>query len=141
MDKKVLDFLNKERVCALTVILPDGIPHSATMHFSLTEEPLRIIFSTDNASKKYEALKDGYAKASVLIGFSEEEWITFQAEGELKELIGEEEIKKAKEIHYAKIPSSKEFENEPGTIFLEFSPSFWKYTDFNSKPPFTISSS
>ena len=73
--------------------------------------------------------------ASVVIGFSEEEWISLQMDGQLRVASLEDEIGTIKTIHYAKIASSKEFENEPGTMFLVFKPLWWRYTDFNTEPP------
>ncbi|OGM29896.1 hypothetical protein A2630_03970 [Candidatus Woesebacteria bacterium RIFCSPHIGHO2_01_FULL_44_10] len=141
MDQKVLEFLRKERVCSLTTLLKDGTPHSAAMHFSHLGSPLAFYFSADKAGSKCEDLLDGIPKkAAVVVGFSEEEWITLQMEGKIQVVSDPQAVAEIKKIHYVKNPSSKEFESDPGTIFLEFTPTWWRYTDFNINPPTIVSS-
>ncbi len=76
----------------------------------------------------------------MVIGFSEEEWLTLQIDGTIEIIQDEDEIKRVKTIHYQKNPSSKQFENIPTTIFLAFTPIWWRFTDFNSEPPFVMES-
>lgn len=140
MDQKVLDFIRNHRVCSLTVLLSDGTPHAAAMHYSHTEEPLIFYFSTDKTYRKSEALLTGQrVKASMVIGFNEEEWLTLQLEGAIHIMQDEDETKRIKTIHYQKNPSSKQFESLPTTIFLVFTPTWWRFTDFNTEPPSIIS--
>jgi len=42
MDKRVLEFLGKNRVSVLTTLLKDGTPHGATLHYSHKENPLEL---------------------------------------------------------------------------------------------------
>lgn len=141
MDSKILGFLTKHRVCSLTTLLPDGSPHAAALHYSHKDSPLTLFFSTENTSKKCQALLGGKStKASVVVGFSEEEWITFQMDGEVKAILEPEELKEAKTIHYPKHPDSKQYENAPETLFLSFMPHWWRYTDYNTDPPSILSS-
>ena len=141
MDPKILDFLTKNRVCSLTVLLPDGSPHASALHCSHKSDPLTLFFSTENTSKKTQGLLDGKsAKASVVIGFSEEEWITLQMDGDIKAVFNPEDLKSIKAIHYLKHPDSKQYENAPETLFLSFTPSWWRYTDYNTDPPSILKS-
>lgn len=141
MDSQVLEFLSKNGICSLTVTLPDGQPHSAALHFSHKNDPLTLFFSTENTSKKTEGLLKGeIQKGSVVIGFSEEEWITLQMDGEVKAILHKEELEEAKKIHYVRHPDSKQYENEPSTIFLSFTPDWWRFTDYNTDPPIILSS-
>lgn len=135
MDTKVLDFLSANRVCSLTTLLTDGSPHAAAVHYSHRADPLKLFFSTQNSSRKCEALADGKTtKAAVVIGLSEEEWKTLQLEGTVRAITDKDEIAKVKSVHYPKHPNSQKFENDPATLFLEFTPSWWRYTDYNTKP-------
>jgi hypothetical protein len=34
MDEKIIEFIRNNRISVLTTLLPDNIPHSATMHFA-----------------------------------------------------------------------------------------------------------
>ncbi|OGM21349.1 hypothetical protein A2714_02535 [Candidatus Woesebacteria bacterium RIFCSPHIGHO2_01_FULL_38_9] len=141
MDKRVLEFLGKNRVSVLTTLLKDGTPHGATLHYSHKENPLELYFSTENTSRKCQTLKDGkVGKASVVIGFSEEEWITLQMDGSVQAILDEVELKEVQSIHYPKHPNSEKFKNDPATIFLKFTPTWFRYTDYNTKPPTIISS-
>lgn len=141
MDKKILDFLAKHRVCSLTTLLRDGSPHAAALHYSHRNDPLELYSSTENTSLKTQSLLDGKStKASVVIGFSEEEWITFQMDGEVKAIFDSEELKRVHSIHYAKIPDAEQYKNDLATIFLKFIPKWWRYTDYNTDPPAILAS-
>ena len=141
MDQKILDFLASHRVCSLTTLLSDDSPHAAAMHYSHKDEPLELYFSTENTSRKCQALLNGKTtRASVVVGFSEEEWITLQMDGEVQAILDKDQLEKIYKIHYPKHPSSEKYKNDPATIFLKFTPSWWRYTDYNTKPPTIISS-
>lgn len=125
----------------MAVLLPDGFPHGAVLHYSCKNNPLTLFFSTENTSKKSEGLLDGKGKkASVVVGFSEEEWITLQMDGEVRAILDPKELKEVKEIHYAKHPDSKQYENDPATLFLSFTPNWWRFTDYNTDPPTIVDS-
>ena len=133
MDQKVLDFLAKEKVCVLAVILPDGFPHTATMHFA--HQDGSIYLSTRSTSKKASNLSSGNIKASITVGISEEEWVTVQMDGQLEKV----EDKPAKSIILAKYPDDeKHF--DATAIFLKFTPTWWRYSDFKSTPPIFLAS-
>jgi general stress protein 26 len=136
MNETVLEFLQKHRVCSLTTLLKDGSPHSAALHFSHNSEPLELYFSTENTSRKCEAIVDGSTvKGSVVVGFSEEEWITLQMDGEVQAVLDTDELQKVHRIHYAKHPDAEQYKSEPETIILKFTPKWWRYTDFNTEQP------
>lgn len=140
MDQRVLDFLAKHRVCSLTTLLADGSPHAAALHYSHRSEPLALYFSTENTSKKCQALLDGKpGKASVVVGFSEEEWVTLQMDGEVR-VVESSELPQVHELHYAKHPDSAKYKDDPATVFLVFTPSWWRSTDFNTTPPTILQS-
>lgn len=135
MDQTIPKFLTDNRVAILTVVLPNGTPHSAAMHFSHQETPLTLYFSGDKSQRKFEAFQtNSPAKASIVIGFSEEVWRTLQMEGTIEVVSDESKITTIKQIHYAKIPTSQQHENDPGLVFFAFTPNWWRYTDFITKP-------
>ncbi|OGK32398.1 hypothetical protein A3F57_04840 [Candidatus Roizmanbacteria bacterium RIFCSPHIGHO2_12_FULL_36_11] len=136
MDKKILDFIKKSRVSVLATVLVNGSPHVAAMHYSHGDNPLEIYFSVDKTSLKCQLLlKKKKCQASVVIGFSEQDWLTLQMDGLISIVGDREELKTIKTIHYKKNPNSQEFENDPNTIFLIFKPKWIRYTDFNFEPP------
>jgi len=141
MDKIILDFLTKERVCSLTTLLKDGSPHGAALHFSHKNNPVELYFSTEKTSIKCEALlEENTVKGSVVVGFSEDEWITLQMDGEVSVISDKDELNAAQKIHYPKHPESEKYKDYPNTIFLKFTPKWWRYTDYNIKPETILSS-
>ena len=141
MEKTVFDFLIKHGVCSLTVLLPDGSPHAAALHFSHKKDPLELYFSTENTSRKTTGLLKGEpVKGSVVVGFSEEEWVTFQLDGEVRAVLDKDELTKVHKVHYAKHPNAEKWKDDPATIFLVFTPSWWRYTDYKTKPITILSS-
>ncbi|MBI4065749.1 hypothetical protein HY412_00960 [Candidatus Kaiserbacteria bacterium] len=55
-------------------------------------------------------------------------------------VLNAEELAAIKKIHFQKIPTAKEYGNDPDSVFLEFVPTWWQYTDYNTKPETRISS-
>ena len=140
MDKKVIDFITKNRVCVLAVVLSDGTPHTATLHYSEQPEPLRLYFSTTRSSKKFTAFKEAEStQASVVIGFSEEEWLTLQMNGEVR-VVPAGRLTDVHQVHYQKHPDAEQYKDSPNTVFLEFTPTWWRYTDFNTDPETILTS-
>lgn len=140
-EQQVLDFLNTNRVGVLSVLLKDGSPHGATVHFSHQNSPTKFFFLTDRTYKKCEALLEGNAvRASFVLGFSEDEMKTLQLDGTVRTVSDAGELTALKEVHFKKIPTAKQYENDPDSVFLKFIPTWWQYTDYNTKPETRISS-
>lgn len=130
---QVLRFLKKERVCVLGTISKDGVPETAVLHFSHQENPLVFFFQTTSESRKYQnALKN--IKASCVVGWSEEEFITVQMNGVVKPIKLGSELESWKKIHYDKHPEAKQYEHDDNTVFLTFTPHWLKYSDFKTDP-------
>lgn len=141
MDQKVLDFLDKEKVCVLSVCLPDGSCHAASMHFSYQDEPLNIFIGTEKTTKKVQGLLNGgSARASVVIGFDEATMMTVQMDGDVR-MATAEEMANVHKVHYTKHPGSEKYKDLPDTCFLIFTPTWWRYTEFKSSPPTILTSS
>lgn len=102
---------------------------------------MELYFGTENTSVKCQALLNGNPlKGSVVVGFSEEEWITLQMDGEVSAIVNKDELRAVHNIHYQKHPDSEKYKDAPATIFLKFMPKWWRYTDFNTKPETVFSS-
>src|SRR3989338_4346938 len=127
MEQKTLEFLAKHRVCSITTILPDGSPHAAALHYSHIEAPLTLYFSTENTSKKCQGLLNGeVVKGSVVVGFSEEEWVTLQMDGNIQAIADKAKLEEVYKVHYLKHPNSEKYKDAPATIFLSFTPTWWR---------------
>lgn len=134
MQKKILEFIKKQRVCSLTTLFKNGSPHAAAMHFSYNTNPLEIYIQTENSSKKCEALLSGTKiKGSFVIGFSEDEFSTLQMDGDINIVIDKNELEKIHKIHYSKNPDAEQWKDDPATIFLVFIPKWWRYTEYKPK--------
>ena len=138
MDSKIINFIAKERVCVLSVVLPDGIPHVATVHYSHADSPLRLFIQTSNTTTKARALTNKEnAKAAVVIGFSEQDWLTLQMRGDIKIVSSENELEEICKIPSKKHPDAEKCKG-PSTVFLKFQPTWWRFTDFNTDPETVI---
>lgn len=142
MNKTILNFLRDQRVAVVAVSLPDGTPHASTVHFSHREEPLAFYIMTDRTYRKCEPLLGGSsARASLVIGMSEEDMKTLQMDGEVELVSDEVEIARLKPPHFEKIPDAKQYEDDPDTVFLRFIPSWWRYSDYTAEPKVVYASS
>lgn len=124
MDQKIVDFLGKERMAVLAIALADGTPHTAAMHFVFKDGV--IYFSTHSNSRKMQGLAS--AKASVTVGFNEQEWLTLQMDGTI------EKTAEGKDLILAKYPETAKYMDE-SAIFLKFTPTWHRYTNFKATPP------
>lgn len=135
MNPTILNFVTKERVCVLSVLLPGGTPHSAALHYSHQDDPLKIFVQTTKNSEKVKGIINGeITKASLVIGFSEQNWLTLQMRGDLRVISDKNRLEEIYKIHYKKNPDAEQYKSSPQTIFLEFTPLWWRYTDFNTDP-------
>lgn len=126
MDQKVRDFLNRETMSVLAIELSDG-PHAAAMHFTPEADLSAIYFLTRKESKKVTASFP--AKASLVVGFSETDWETLQMSG----MVVKVDMGEAKDKIVAKYPKDAEHIGDH-SVFLKFTPTWWRYTDFNTHP-------
>lgn len=136
----IVEFLKKERVSALSIPLTDGTPHTATMHFSMQEEPLALYFQTQRDSLKCKALLDAKERsAAVVVGFSEEEFVTLQMHGMIHLVTDPQALETLCKIHYKKLPAAEQYKSD-GSAFLTFKPTWWRFTDFKTDPETIVES-
>lgn len=146
MNKDVLAFLRINRVAVLTTMLQNNMPHAAALHYSIVENPedtsnFKLLFSVDSEQRKVELLNTTEScNGALVIGFSEEEWVTLQIEGVVRILNKPDDIQAAQQVHYKKHPNSEKYKDFPTTMFIEFVPTWWRYTDFNTDEPTIYSS-
>lgn len=131
MDSSILKFVTSERVCVLSVCMPNGTPHSASMHFSSQTEPFTIIIGTEKTTKKVQGLLNGQlTKASVVVGFDDTQMKTLQMDGTIKLITDGTALNTVHRVHYAKHPGAEKYKDLPDTCFLVFTPAWWRYSDF-----------
>jgi general stress protein 26 len=141
MNESIFQFLANHEVCSLTTLLPDGSPHGAALHFSYNTSPVELYFLTKNTSRKTKGLLNGQkGRAAVVVGFSDEESITLQMDGEVAAITVGSEFNDLQRIHLKKHPNQEKYIGNPAYIFLKFMPWWWRYTDYNTKPVTILSS-
>lgn len=131
---KMKQFVLGNRLSVVGTIDQAGCSHSSVMHYSTTPDLRVLYFSTDDRSDKAKNSRTN-EHASVVIGWSEQDWITVQMRGQLSVLVSGEELRAAKAAHYAVHPNSQKFENDPHTVFLAFRPRWIRYSDLGLEPP------
>lgn len=123
----------------MATMLKDGSPHVCALHYANNLDA-EVYIMTEKTGKKSEDLLDGkVGKASFVTGFSDEEWITLQMDGEVRAVTDKKELLKIHEIYYKKNPGPEKYKNEPETLFLTFKPKWYRYTEY--KPKFKVISS
>ncbi len=132
MQKEILDYLTNQAVGVLSVAKPDGSIHGATLHVAYKEEPLSFYFGTHAESMKGQAIRaqDG-VEAALVIGFSEEEMKTFQAEGIVRVVPGEESDA-FDEVYLGRFPNKKDRSQTEGFLRVIFTPKWWRYSDMKN---------
>jgi general stress protein 26 len=138
MHQEVLDraisFIKDARISVISTIGSDGGPHATVMHHSCLSSPLRIFYSADKSSTKYANILTR-AHSAVVVGWSEQDWVTVQMRGTTKIVNEPTELVAAKQIHYSLHPNSQRFEHDPGTVFLKFEPTWLRFSDLGVEPP------
>lgn len=128
MNKKVVEFIKKHRISVLSTILTGGTPHSASMHYATSDST--FIFFTKDQSRKCHHFDIGKKyPASLVVGFSEEEWVEFQSEGFI-EKIDRAKSKLEVKIFAEKFDGAKLDEEH---VVLKYKPTWWRYTEFKPK--------
>ena len=141
MDTRIVEFLRKDKVSVLTTLIKGGRPHSATVHYAMSEEPFYFVVWTGSKSRKLSVIRIGRSvQASMVIGFSEKKWLTMQMEGELKWLKTDNEIADAWSVYRWKYGGTKKFENGPDSALVRFTPNWWRFTKVKPYPSLIISS-
>jgi general stress protein 26 len=138
MDTTALAFLKTHRVSVLGILQEDNSIHSATLHYSHSEDPLHFYFLTDKASRKCRPLVSGKeVSASLVIGFSEEEFATFQAEGMVSIMSLENDLESGWKAYGSKYPERRGGRKNPDVVLLRFTPIWTRFTDMNNPKKFT----
>ncbi|HSD98703.1 MAG TPA: pyridoxamine 5'-phosphate oxidase family protein [Patescibacteria group bacterium] len=131
MEQKVHDFLVKNRLCVISIIDKAGNPYSATVFYAYQDDPFLFYFLSDIRTKKVEELvQNKTQRASLVIGFTEGEWKTFQAFG-VTSMVEPGSFTEAEGTYYLKYPHAQSIAKDKNLALFAFTPLHWKYTDLN----------
>jgi pyridoxine/pyridoxamine 5'-phosphate oxidase len=100
-------------------------PEAALVGFGETDQ-LELIFGTFRTSKKYKNLQEN-SRAAFVIGW-DEDYITVQYEGIVREL-EPEEWEKYLSIYHHKVPSAAHYRTNPDQTYFLVTPTWIRYTD------------
>lgn len=135
MDERIDNFLERHRLAVLTVMMPDGSLHSSTCHFAHRGEPWQIYIVTEEKSRKCLPLQDNkIAKAAMVVGFSEEEWVELQMNGELRMYKTGFDYDTGKESFEDKFGGQMKSEK----VVLIFTPTWYRYSEFKRNHPIVL---
>lgn len=133
MIPEIIDFIKSQRVAVIAIEMLDGSPHGATVHFAFDENNNTFLFETCRDYRKAEPLFGReVSKASLVIGFDENNMKTLQIDGEVK-IIKPEEQEHFDEVYYGKFPTKKGKYYGSPAVFFSFTPTWWRFTDW-TKP-------
>ena len=131
MNKEAVDFINTQFLSVLAVEMMDGSPHAATLHFAYHEDTNTFLFQTYRPYRKCEALFGREkSRASLVIGFNENDRKTFQVDGEVKLMETDTEKILFNKTYFKKFPNKKS--DDPKFVFFSLSPKWWRYTDWEA---------
>ncbi len=129
MDGNAFDFIRKQRVSVLGILQDDTSIHSATLHFAHTEHPPAFYFLTDRNSRKCTSLLSGKAvNASLVIGFREEEFATFQAEGTAVIVQDKDALEEGWNAYGTKYPERAGSRRNDSYVLLKFTPAWTRFS-------------
>ena len=134
MPKEVIEFLKSQWIGVLAVEMLDGAPHAATVHYAFSVDPFILYFETYNTYRKAEPiLKNETTRATFVVGFDENNRRTFQADGIIRKVLSDEERIIYNKVYFERFPKKKEkAKGDPRFIFFSFTPTWWRYTNFEA---------
>lgn len=134
MENVVSDFALKHRIAVLTTLIDDGVPHSASMHYAFSEKYGSFIFATEIKSTKCKNLLGGNTQpSSLVVGFSEEEFVELQMRGEVSIIKDLKELDEAWGVYDKKFAGAKKWRDDKDGVLLKFVPGWWRYSEFKPK--------
>lgn len=133
MPQEIINFINSQFLCVLSVEMMDGSPHAATMHFALNESPALFLFETYRSHRKATPLFEREkSRASMVIGFSEDNRKTLQIDGEVALMRSDTEQLLFNKVYFKKFPKKKEKAQDSNFVIFSLTPTWWRYTDWDS---------
>lgn len=134
MNETIFKYISEQNIGVLAVQMLDDSPHAATVHFAQIQDTSNanlpsILIMTDRSYKKCQPIiANGKTRASFVIGTDESEMKTVQMDGDVQ--FAQESA--AKTPYFTKFPEKEKFYKADSSVFLIFTPSWWRYTNFKA---------
>ena len=120
-------FIDARKLAVISTTSPGGNPQSALVGVAVSPQ-LHIVFDTVKSSRKYANLKAD-PRISLVTGWDAE--ITLQYEGTAVEPEGET-LQYAQSLYFNTWPDGVERKQWPGITWFLITPTWVRYSDFNS---------
>ncbi len=133
MNPTTVEFLTQHRVCVIATIMSDGMPHVAVTHYAMMDSPMKLFFCIDDRSTTSRSVRLNSRMAAV-IGWSEDIPTTVQMHGEANIVTNPSDLTFIKAVYYTRYPHSQQYESDPHTVFLSFSPYWYRFLDPSVDP-------
>lgn len=129
---EVLAYLQTQRIGVFAIELLDGSPHAAAIHVAHTEHPFAFYMQTGSGCRKSEPLlRNGSARATLVIGMDEHNMKTLQMDG-IARIPQESENDAFLDVYLSKFPSKEKRAKNPEAVFIIFTPTWWRFTDWTT---------
>jgi nitroimidazol reductase NimA-like FMN-containing flavoprotein (pyridoxamine 5'-phosphate oxidase superfamily) len=125
----LISFINERQFMVISTIGKE-YPQSAVVEYG--NDGLTLIFDTNDTSRKFKNILKS-PKVSLVIGWEEEVNKTVQYEG-TAELLEGEELKRLKQVYFAKNPEAQKWENPLGNVYVKVTPKWIRFSDLNQNP-------
>jgi hypothetical protein len=103
------------------------------VHFAFDEKTNSFLVKTSKKYRKVEPLLEkGDTRASIVVGFSEGEMKTFQADGIAEYVHDELGKNEFGNVYYAKFSEKERDDQDPEAVYIRFTPIWWRFTDFKT---------
>ena len=135
-DEEILAFLHSKPMAVISTTHKDsGNPEAALVAFCETSK-FEFVFQTFNDTRKYKNLKVNPSVAFV-VGWDieKEKQITFQYEGDAKELKGKEYRKYRKIFKAKNTPCKSEWLDHPKSTMFIVNPKWFGYSNYTKDKP------
>ena len=125
-------FLAKETVCSLGVVLPSGEVHGAPLLFWCDPTTLFVYMSTSKNTEKMTWKRQGYeiAKASIAIGVGKNQPYLLQMRGTIQVL--DHRTNERVYTEYMRVAHAKDNPDEADNTMIVFSPTWARYSDWST---------
>ncbi|MFA5999768.1 MAG: pyridoxamine 5'-phosphate oxidase family protein [Candidatus Paceibacterota bacterium] len=133
MPKEVIDFIHSQWLSVLAVEMMDGSPHGATMHFVFNKDTSTFFLQTYNTFHKAQAiLEREQSRASMVVGFNDNDRRTLQLDGTVQVLKTDTEKYIFEKLYFDKFPKKRGLAKDSKFLAFSFVPLKWHYTNWDS---------
>lgn len=131
--QRVQQFLQTERICVLSVLLPNNSVHSAPLVYWYDVPSGRVYMSTDKNSEKMSWRREGKAgtQASLVIGGQEGLPLLVQMRG-LLEAVDARQVPVRVKQAYVEITGESGDPSNATNTFIMFTPTWFRYSDWEN---------